>query len=88
MNKSTDSLTVEEKDRLKKYVLTYSEVMTRIQKALDDIEKRLSGVDPEPDPEPEYVPTVAEKAQARLSSVMKGLKRELKKVRTVAWVNG
>ena len=45
---------------------TYSEVVIRIQKALDDIEKRLSGVDPDPEPEPEYVPTVAEKAQAPL----------------------
>ena len=60
----------------------------RIQKALDDIEKRLSGVDPDPEPEPEYVPTVAEKAQARLSSVMRGLKRELKKVREGIWMNG
>lgn len=66
---------------MEKYVSTYSEVVIRIQKALDDIEKRLSGVDPDPEPEPEYVPTVAEKAQARLSSVRRGLKRELKKVR-------
>ena len=73
---------------MEKYVSTYSEVVIRIQKALDDIEKRLSGVDPDPEPEPEYVPTVAEKAQARLSSVMRGLKRELKKVREGIWMNG
>ena len=79
---------MEEWNRLEKYVSTYSEVVIRIQKALDDIEKRLSGVDPDPEPEPEYVPTVAEKAQARLSSVMRGLKRELKKVREGIWMNG
>ncbi|KAK8823212.1 hypothetical protein WA538_002360 [Blastocystis sp. DL] len=79
LDKNKDTLTTEERNRLEKYVSTYSEVVIRIQKALDDIEKRLSGVDPDPEPEPEYVPTVAEKAQARLSSVMRGLKRELKK---------
>ena len=36
--------------------------------------------EPEPEPEPEFVPTPADKAFAKISSVMKNLKRQMKQV--------
>ena len=71
-------MTEEERDIIQQYLDTYSDVVVRIRTALSDIDKRLNGVDPEPEPEPEFVPTPADKAFAKISSVMKNLKRQMK----------
>ena len=80
MSKKRDELTEEERNILQQYLDTYSDVVIRIRTALNDIDKRLNGVDPEPEPEPECVPTPADKAFAKISSVMKSLKRQMKQV--------
>ena len=78
LSKKRDELTEEERDIIQQYLDTYSDVVVRIRTALSDIDKRLNGVDPEPEPEPEFVP--ADKAFAKISSVMKNLKRQMKQV--------
>ena len=83
MSKERDELTEEERNILQQYLDTYSDVVARIRTALNDIEKRLNGIDPEHEPEKEYIPSPAEKAYAKISSVMKSLKREMKKVKLI-----
>ena len=67
MSKKRDELTEEERDIIQQYLDTYSDVVVRIRTALSDIDKRL-------------VPTPADKAFAKISSVMKNLKRQMKQV--------
>ena len=76
-------MTEEERNILQQYLDTYSDVVARIRTALKKKKKRLNGIDPEPESEKEYIPSPAEKAYAKISSVMKSLKREMKKVKLV-----
>lgn len=80
LSKTHDELTEEERNNIRQYLDTYSDVIVRIRTALNNIDKRLNGMDPDPDPEPEYVPTPAEKAFSKISSAMKNLKRQMKQV--------
>lgn len=79
LQKDRTELTREDRERLQQYMKQYEPLLERIDKALSDIDRRLSGMDPVQ----EYVPTPAECAQAKLSSVMRKLKTALSRVGTL-----
>lgn len=76
LQKDRTELTSEDREKLQQYMKQYGPLLERIDKALSDIDRRLSGMDPMH----EYVPTPAECAQAKLSSVMRKLKTALSRV--------
>ena len=80
LQKDRTELTGEDREKLQQYMKQYEPLLERIDKALSDIDRRLSGMDPVQ----EYVPTPAECAQAKLSSVMRKLKTALSRVSTLS----
>ena len=79
LQKDRTELTGEDREKLQQYMKQYEPLLERIDKALSDIDRRLSGMDLVQ----EYVPTPAECAQAKLSSVMRKLKTALSRVSTL-----
>ena len=76
LKKPENSLTEDEKSKISEYLAKYEPVLTRLDKLMTDIKKRLNGEDSVP----EYVATPADIAIGRLKSTMKTLKKEVTRV--------
>lgn len=76
LKKPENSLTEDEKSKISEYLAKYEPVLTRLDKLMTDIKKRLNGEESVP----EYVATPADIAIGRLKSTMKTLKKEVTRV--------
>ena len=76
MKKPQNTLTEEEKEYVKSYLAQYEPILNRVDKLIQDINKRLNGEDNVP----EYTPSPYDLAVGRLKTTMKHLKKEVIRV--------